>query len=244
VSLIVEDTRPGDAIILDAPNQEEVFRYYYRGDAPIFPLPSGLGGNDLETQTAVREIIGQYKRIFVLLWGETERDPGRMVEGTLDTEAFSVGEDQWFKDVRLARYETPAPLLESVTVDALFGDSIRLDHYALNAHSLHPGDLLQIELGWITHVRLTIRYKVFIQLLDDHGQVVAQRDSEPGGDVVITPTWKPGEMVIDRHGLFVPDDIPPGMYQVIIGLYDIDNPSARLPVLGGDNLSIWTLTVE
>ncbi|HYO88857.1 MAG TPA: glycosyltransferase family 39 protein, partial [Candidatus Limnocylindrales bacterium] len=38
--------RPGDAIILDAPNQDEVFRYYYRGETPIFLLPPGLGGND------------------------------------------------------------------------------------------------------------------------------------------------------------------------------------------------------
>ncbi len=244
VSTISADTRPGDAIILDAPNQEEVFRYYYRGEAPIFPLPPGLGGNDLETQAAVREIIRQYKRIFVLLWGETERDPGRMVEGTLDTEAFSVGEDQWFKDVRLARYETPAPLLEPVPSGARFGNSIRLDHYALSARSLHPGDLLQIELGWITDVWLTIRYKVFIQLLDENGNVIAQRDSEPGGDVVITPTWIPGEIVLDRHGLFIPQDVTSGTYQVILGLYDIDNPAARLPVESGDYLPIWELTIQ
>lgn len=244
VSIITTDARPGDAIILDAPNQEEVFRYYYRGDAPIFPLPPGLGGNDLETQAAAREIISQYKRIFVLLWGETERDPGRMVEGTLDTEAFSAGEDQWFKDVRLARYETPAPLLEPIPVNARFGESIRLDHYALSARSLQPGAVLQIELGWVTDVRLTIRYKVFLQLLDKNGNVVAQRDSEPGGDVVITPTWIPGEIVLDRHGLFIPETVAPGKYEVILGLYDIDNPASRLPVEGGDYLTIWTLELQ
>src|SRR5262249_21695746 len=42
VAAITTQPRPGDAIILDAPNQAEVFRYYYRGDAPIFMLPPGL----------------------------------------------------------------------------------------------------------------------------------------------------------------------------------------------------------
>ena len=40
VQAISANPRAGDAIILDAPNQEEVFRYYYHGDAPVYPLPA------------------------------------------------------------------------------------------------------------------------------------------------------------------------------------------------------------
>ena len=40
---ISANLRAGDAVILDAPNQEEVFRYYYAAAAPVYPLPPGLG---------------------------------------------------------------------------------------------------------------------------------------------------------------------------------------------------------
>ncbi|MDZ4766419.1 MAG: glycosyltransferase family 39 protein, partial [Chloroflexota bacterium] len=38
---IASDARADDAIILDAPNQAEVFGYYYAGDLPLYPLPAG-----------------------------------------------------------------------------------------------------------------------------------------------------------------------------------------------------------
>ena len=53
VQTITANLRPDDAIILDAPNQAEVFRYYYHGDAPVYPLPAGLGGDDDATANAV-----------------------------------------------------------------------------------------------------------------------------------------------------------------------------------------------
>jgi hypothetical protein len=74
--------------------------------------------------------------------------------------------------------------------------------------------------------------------------LVAQRDSEPGGNIVPTNIWKPGETVIDRHALVIPADLPSGDYSLIIGLYDIDNPSQRLTVKNQDYLSLGTLTIE
>src|SRR6185503_8271161 len=104
VRQITADPRPGDAIILDAPNQEEVFRYYYKGEAPIYPLPPGLGGNDSETAKLTQDIISHHARIFVLFWGEAERDPNHVVENLLDSQTFQAGIDQWFGDVRFVEY--------------------------------------------------------------------------------------------------------------------------------------------
>ncbi|MBZ0283211.1 MAG: DUF4832 domain-containing protein [Anaerolineae bacterium] len=225
--------RPGDAIILDAPNQEEVFRYYYHGDAPVYPLPPGLGGNDAETQSAVEAIIERHDRIFVLFWGEAERDPNRIVETTLDAQAFEAGQDIWYGDVRFARYAAPAPLLAPITLGARFGESIRLDRYALSDRSVQPGDVLQIRFDWRTETPLTTRYKVFVQLLNEGGVLMAQRDAEPVGNTLPTTAWTPGETVIDNHGLSLPEDLPPGDYQLIVGLYNIDDPGQRLPTIGG-----------
>jgi mannosyltransferase len=231
---IQADLREGDAVVLDAPNQEEVFRYYYSADAHVYTLPPGLGGNDAATRSAVEDVINAHQRLFVVFWGEAERDPNRIVEGTLDTQTFEVG-DQWYGDVRLARYVMPAELTLERQVNVRFGDSITLQGYALNADDFQPGDVLQARLDWLTDESLETRYKVFLQLLNRDGVLVAQRDSEPGGGLTLTTTWTPGETVQDNHGLLLPDNLTPGEYQLIVGLYDLDNPSARLTVDDDEN---------
>jgi hypothetical protein len=70
---------------------------------------------------------------------------------------------------------------------------------------------------------------------------VAQRDSEPGGGLALTTTWQPETTVVDRHALLI--DQPPGEYTLIVGLYDLDDPSARLSVEGGDAFTLTTITV-
>ena len=240
ISAVLE---PGDAIVLDAPNQQEVFDYYYRGDAPVYALPPGLGGDDEASVAAVREIIAAHSRAFVVFWGEAERDPNRVVETTLDGGAFEVG-DQWYGDVRLARYVMPAVFPAPVDSGARFGDDVTLLSYALNSDTAAPGDVLQVQLNWSTAALLDTRYKVFLQLLDENGVLVAQRDSEPGGGLALTTTWTPGEIVVDNHGLLIPADLPPAHYLLIMGLYDINQPTARLTVGDGDALTVATIEVR
>jgi hypothetical protein len=44
--------RPGDAVLLNAPGQQEVFGYYYDGDLPVYPLPEGRPLDPAATETA------------------------------------------------------------------------------------------------------------------------------------------------------------------------------------------------
>jgi hypothetical protein len=60
--------------------------------------------------------------------------------------------------------------------------------------------------------------------------LVAQRDSEPGGGLNLTTIWRPGETALDNHGLLLPAGLPPGNYTLLLGLYDVADPTARLPV--------------
>ncbi|MBN8639957.1 MAG: glycosyltransferase family 39 protein, partial [Anaerolineae bacterium] len=245
--LISEQARAGDAIILDAPNQAEVFNYYWTRQTsslesiPVHPLPPGLGGDDAETRAAVEAVLAEAERVYVVFWGETERDPQRVVETTLDANAFELG-DTWYGDVRLARYVTAAPLPIARESGAQFGDQITLERYALNAETFQRGDALQIQFTWQTAAPLTTRYKVFVQILDQTGVLVAQRDSEPGGGLAITSTWTPDQPVTDNHALLI--DLPPGAYTLIAGLYSTEPPYARLSVGAGDYLTLTTITVE
>src|SRR5260221_6768047 len=124
--LISADARPGDAVILDAPNQAEVFTYYYHGPDPIYSLPAGLGGDDPATVEAVNKVVTDSRRLFVLYWGEDERDPNKVVEKTLQDRAFEVG-STWDGDVRLGRYATmPAQAATPLNITAQLGPPITL----------------------------------------------------------------------------------------------------------------------
>ncbi len=230
--------QPDDAIVLTGPGQQEVFGYYYQGALPVYPLPPGYGGDDTATQTDTRNIINRHDRVFAVYWGAEERDPNAVVETTLSTEAYQAV-SAWYGDVRLVRYATPDDFATVQTVDVGFGDAITLTGYALSAETVTPGDVLQVQLRWTTSQPLPTRYKVFVQLLNPDGTLAAQRDAEPVSGGQPTTTWEPGATIVDNHALIIPDNLRPANYSLILGLYNLSDPSARLPVAETD---FWTVT--
>lgn len=238
---ITQQARNGDAIILDGPALTETFHYYYDGYIPVYPLP--LSTDDDQTAADTRAVIADYDRIFVLFWGMEQQDPNYVVETVLSQEAYQIDE-QWVGDVRFVRYVTPADFPSPTESGAQFGDHITLTHYALSSRTIEAGGALQIQLHWTTDDTLTVRYKVFVQILNPDGTLAAQRDSEPGGGLLLTTQWQTDETVIDQHAIAIPAELPAGEYTVIVGLYDANDPSARLPVGEGDFLILGTVRLN
>ncbi len=229
---ILAEGHPNAAVILDAPNQWEVFTYYFPDESAVYPLPKGRSRpNPAEIDAVLAEIAGRYGRIYAIFWGEAQRDPERLVERWLDEHTFKAV-DEWVGDARFVMYAVPAAPAEAMETETnwQFGEAITLQGYTVGAETALPGDVIPMTLFWQTAVPLERRYKVFLHLLDANGQVVAQRDSEPGGGLVLTTTWPPGETIVDNHGLFLPPDLPAGTYTLSLGLYDIADPAARLPI--------------
>jgi len=85
-------------------------------------------------------------------------------------------------------------------------------------------------------------------LVDEDGEILAQRDSEPGGGLALTTTWTPGETITDNHGVLVPFEGQPGRYSLVLGLYKAVDPTDRLPIysVGGetDSLLLTTITIQ
>ncbi|WP_348231205.1 hypothetical protein, partial [Salmonella enterica] len=94
-------------------------------------------------------------------------------------------------------------------ITARFGDSITLQNVTLSATTVQAGDVLGVTFMWSTAQPLDRRYKVFVQLLNNQGQLVTQHDSEPGNNLAITTAWQPGQSVTDAHGLLIPPYLPP-----------------------------------
>ena len=238
-------------VILVAPNQWEVFTYYHRGGAPVYPLPTGQPDPAL-LEPELARIAAAHERLYVLYWGEAQRDPQGVIERWLDAHTFKAGEE-WVGDVRLAVYAVspltgpaaPVPPTPSGAVFAgLDGERIVLREYTVWPLAARPGDVIGVRLAWSADAAPVRRYKVFVHLLAEDGRLVAQHDGEPGGGSRPTTGWAAGEVVGDNHGLLLPAGLPPGAYTLRLGLYDAFDPAARLPVAGQDGLTLATITVE
>jgi len=226
--------QPGDGILLDAPNQWEVFTYYYREGVPVYPIPRSRPPRAEAVVAELEGIAAAHRRLFVLYWGDAEADPERIVEGWLASHAYPAG-SRWYGRVRVATYGLgPLPEEPAGRADARFGERIRLLGYAVGEGPFTPGDVVPVTLFWQADGSLSERYKVFLHLMDAQGRLVAQADAEPVGDLLPTTAWPPDGRVIDRHGVLLPDDIPAGEYTLIVGLYHLID-GWRLPVwVAGD----------
>jgi mannosyltransferase len=241
--------RPGDAVILNAANQWEVFTYYYPRVDRVYPLPRSRPVDEPAVIAELEEIVARHDRIFAIFWAEAESDPQRIVERWLDAHAYKAT-DEWWGDVRLVTYAIPAapPATFDVPLAARFGDRIELHGYTLLSSRLAPADILQVSFFWEALAPIPERYKVFVHLVGPDGRPVAQRDSEPGGGLALTTTWEPGQVIADHYGVLIPPATPPGEYTLAVGLYVLGDPAARLPVTldgaaAGDLLELETIVL-
>ena len=142
--------------------------------------------------------------------------------------------------VRVARTEPPAT--PDMPLDVRLGDDIRLlgmsvvDDQGRPTRQVQPGQTLNVDLFWAADGPPPADTTVFVHLLADTfnpasgGPVWAGHDGPPAEGQSATSWWDENTRLRDRHSLRLPDDLPPGPYQIEIGLYGADG--ARLPVSG------------
>ena len=153
-------------------------------------------------------------------------------------------------------------MLQVVRREAEFGGEIELVGYEMqpgllrsqitpldgsDARRLQPGDGLQLNLYWRTLAPMAKDYVLFVHVVDNQGQKVAQRDAALRGDDYPTSHWQPGEVVVDRADVQLPA-LPAGDYRLEIGLYDAAD-GQRLPVSGlaeaaNGSVALTTITVQ
>ncbi len=105
-----------------------------------------------------------------------------------------------------------------------------------------PGGEVAVELTWAVTGVVPANYKVFVHLTDETGWVVAQHDDLPLGGDELTAGWRVGRVVLDRHGVLLPETLPDRLH-LRIGLYDAaTGERVRLPD-GREWVEIATLDV-
>jgi hypothetical protein len=236
--------RDGDAVLLNAPGQWEVFTYYYDGDVPIYPLPRRRPPEVDTTVAELERIASEHDRLFCLFWATDESDPERIVEGWLNQHAYKAL-DLWRGNARFVVYSLPRTAQTDEMeqqLSARLGDRILLQGYTLGAETTAASEILQLTLFWQAEAPLGERFKVFVQVLDVSNNIVGQRDAEPGGGGLPTTEWPVGEIIVDNYGVLVRPGTPPGRYRLISGLYSLTT-GRRLSANGDDKVALGYVNV-
>jgi hypothetical protein len=152
------------------------------------------------------------------------------------TDHFTIGHIKLYGDEAVQVPDTgPAyPFADNVTLLAYEWTDVR------------PGEELPVTLYWQARGPISYPYTVFIHLLDDRGQIVAQIDAQPRtplGDYPMT-WWDTDEIVRDEHIFSITSDLSPGTYTLEIGLSNAET-LAQLPLLdGGESAHPGAITIH
>jgi hypothetical protein len=129
---------------------------------------------------------------------------------------------------------------------ASFGGQLVLRGYRLSGPTAHPGDAVELTIFWEASARPERDYTVFNHIVGPQGELVGQKDALAGESAHPTSRWRPGEVVADRFQVVIKPEAPPGSYDLVTGLYELQT-MRRLPVEGGggrgDHVVLTRLTV-
>jgi 4-amino-4-deoxy-L-arabinose transferase-like glycosyltransferase len=162
-----------------------------------------------------------------LLWVDPEALPGRywLVAAIYDYGTDSrlpVSGSSTRDTIYLAPLKVPLPPVAGPPdgvqpQSAYFGEVAQLLGYQL---STHPSEFT-LTLYWQAEAPDEVDYTVFVHVLDEDGQLIMGRDKQPVNGSYPTGIWEPGEVVPDEY-TFNTSDLPPGEYQLEIGMYVLE----------------------
>lgn len=232
-----------DLVLLNAPGQQEVWRYYDPG-LPVLALPAQRPPDPVDVQSRLEAAAAGVRRVFALFWATDEADPEQLVERWLNTHAFKTLES-WQGNLRFVVYTLANDLAPIDFAPVRWENGMVLlgvEQGRPTPPHLSPGDAALVRLIWSIEQPLERRYKVSVQLLDERSQVIAQHDGEPGGGTLPTDQWRPGQRILDNHGVAIPFGTPPGLYTLKAALYEADT-GVRVRFAEGDMLSLGSVIV-
>lgn len=134
-----------------------------------------------------------------------------------------------------------AALAPAQAAPVSWADQIALLGYDANQEQYRPGETVVLTLYWQAQApvdqspsQVDKPLTAFVHLLgpDRAGTgspVWVGWDQEPGRASYATSAWQPGEVILDEYTLYLPPEIPPGVYDLEVGWYHLETMQ-RLPI--------------
>lgn len=120
------------------------------------------------------------------------------------------------------------------------GPALQLVGSTVENRAWRAGQTASFSLRWAAASAVDKDYQVFVHLRDPQsGDIVDQADGPPVDGWYPTSWWPTGETIVDERLFAVGEDVPPGAYDLVAGLYDLQNGQRF-----GDEYDLGTVTVE
>ena len=220
--------------------------------AEHFPHRQGGGQEKLqqgENVTAIllnpdRSIEDGFPDEWVLLYDKTAYfllpipDSIEPLEG--GEEEILVGNGDVVAKAIAARWQGEPPTY--IPLEAHFANNINLVGYQSSVFEL--GSPLRVSLFWQPVQEIARDVEIFVQLYDLARQKATVQDLVwPLNGVFRVRAWHPGQIMPLSLHLQIPDELPPGPYQLNVAVNDLLTRN-RIPLLsGGDSLPLTTFKV-
>jgi 4-amino-4-deoxy-L-arabinose transferase-like glycosyltransferase len=188
------------------------------------------GAELLNTTTQLERLLREGRRLWLIVdgWRFQSRYDVDFVELVLDQMDLIYEERGAMVFFSEGYRRRPAPAVsQPLAVD--FDGRMMLRGYELLADEIDPGGELEATLLWHA-LDPQKEYVVFLHLVGEDGERVAQDDKEPLRALYPPTFWPPQEVVRDRHRLPLPESAQPGLYRLDLGLYEADTED-RLSIL-------------
>lgn len=231
---------PDDAIMALGQSQLDTLRFYDRTLPQPYLLPRVRPLDEAAVLADLEQIAQRHRRLYALFYVPYEADPGGLIRGWLDANAFRAG-SRWYGGVELAIYEFGEPRSAQTPTHLRYTGDLALQRLTRMPARVPPGDAVRITLAWLPNAPLDRPLSLFLHLVNPQDTIVAQFDGPPTN--IPTSTWQPGTEQISRVAIIVPPDTPVGDYRILIGLYDPAN-GMRVPLLHGEELVTVLTGVE
>jgi hypothetical protein len=126
---------------------------------------------------------------------------------TLAKERFRATEEQLRYARRLDRALEQVPS-GATRLERDFEGLARLVAYQVEGEPLLPGRPVRIKLYWQPLARIERNLISYVHLTDLKANLIGQAEGIPAGGQAPTPTWQPGQVVVDTYTITVPPDTP------------------------------------
>ena len=94
--------------------------------------------------------------------------------------------------------------------------------------TIKPKEEFTLSLYWLADGPTAVPYTVFIHLVAADGFTRTGQDNQPVWGTYPTTDWQPGEKVVDKYRLAIPEGAPAGDHRLQIGWYDSETQT-RVP---------------
>ena len=226
---VKENAREGDLVLLLHPLTKGLADYYLRGvpvDIKIFPTNFRQPTPE-DAQKILPRLLHSYKRIWVGPVDPGTTDQKAVVDRWLSRNTFQIVK-KWFpSSLYVSLYLPPNEVGDRCKtpeefdgLNVRFDNILRLKNACITRNIVEAGAGIGVIFNWEILSNTKDYVLIDIDLKDQEGRTWSKRLSPMIGGHLTSSMWKPKEVITDRHGIWISEGTPPGMYKLQVSVYD------------------------